>query len=270
MPKKFCSQCGVKNRKVARFCDSCGSPLEPQNQNISDVGTNSELPLPELIRTLLGTTIHATLPRFTAPGWRYQGKTDIGCPDCKTPFEVFRKPYKTTKGDYEYWAIVCAKCGSCNGLDAMDTITTRALRKWADSVSRPVHVEISTAVSPQVASRKNPPPPPKPSNGEIEEPAKQRVLRPRLSPTEEQMAIIEAAKSKTDIAIEALAGTGKTTTLKMLADSKLGLEGTYVAFNKSIVDEALTFLESRTGCGEGAYGHCRGPANLGLALEQHH
>lgn len=84
------------------------------------------------------------------------------------------------------------------------------------------------------------------------------------------MAIIEAAKSNTDIAIEALAGTGKTTTLKMLADSKLGLEGTYVAFNKSIVDEALTFLESRTGCGEGAYGHCRGPANLGLALEQHH
>ena len=54
--------------------------------------------------------------RFKSPGWRYQGKTDIGCPDCKTAFEVFRKPYKTTKGDYEYWAIVCAKCRSCNGL----------------------------------------------------------------------------------------------------------------------------------------------------------
>jgi hypothetical protein len=39
--------------------------------------------------------------RFKSPGWRYQGKTDIGCPDCKTAFEVFRKPYKTTKGDYE-------------------------------------------------------------------------------------------------------------------------------------------------------------------------
>lgn len=248
MPKKFCNRCGVQNRKVAQFCDSCGVPLAPQARTISAVGTHSELPLPEFIRTLLGTRIPATLPRFKSPGWRYQGKTDIGCPDCKNAFEVFRKPYKTTKGDYEYWAIVCAKCGSCNGLDAMDTITTRALRKWADSVSRPVHVEISTAVSPQVASRKTPRPPPEASNGEIEEPAKQRVLRPRLSPTEEQIAIIEGAKSNTDIAIEALAGTGKTTTLKMLADSKLGLKGTYVAFNKSIVDEAKAKFPNSVHC----------------------
>lgn len=79
MPKKFCKRCGVHNRKVAQFCDSCGVPLAPQARTISAVGTHSELPLPEFIRTLLGTRIPAILPRFKSPGWRYQGKADIGC-----------------------------------------------------------------------------------------------------------------------------------------------------------------------------------------------
>ena len=77
---------------------------------------------------------------------------------------------------------------------------------------------------------------------------KQKVVRTNLSPTEEQIAIIEGAKHDTDIAVEALAGTGKTTTLKLLADSKVGLKGTYVAFNKSIVDEAKSKFPSSVRC----------------------
>ena len=86
------------------------------------------------------------------------------------------------------------------------------------------------------------------SKNAVEAPVKQQVVRTNLSPTDEQIAIIEGAKNATDIAVEALAGTGKTTTLKLLADSKVGLKGTYVAFNKSIVDEAKAKFPSSVRC----------------------
>src|SRR5215831_3955313 len=59
-----------------------------------------------------------------------------------------------------------------------------------------------------------------------------------MEPTEEQHAIIEKAKSKTNLQIVAFAGTGKTATLRMLAEK---IEGPklYVAFNKRIIEEAL-------------------------------
>ena len=59
-----------------------------------------------------------------------------------------------------------------------------------------------------------------------------------LTPTDEQKKIIAAAKSGRDLAIQALAGTGKTTTLKLLAEALPNKKGTYIAFNKSIVQEA--------------------------------
>ena len=86
------------------------------------------------------------------------------------------------------------------------------------------------------------------SRNAVEAPVKQQVVRTNLSPTDEQIAIIEGAKNATDIAVEALAGTGKTTTLKLLADSKVGFKGTYVAFNKSIVDEAKAKFPSSVRC----------------------
>ncbi|MFD7993785.1 UvrD-helicase domain-containing protein [Streptomyces mexicanus] len=57
-------------------------------------------------------------------------------------------------------------------------------------------------------------------------------------PTEQQQKIIDAALAGRDIAVQALAGTGKTSTLQMVTrrmpDKRIG----YVAFNRSIADEA--------------------------------
>lgn len=69
-----------------------------------------------------------------------------------------------------------------------------------------------------------------------------------FTPTVEQQKIIMAAKTGRDLVIQALAGTGKTTTLKLLAESLSNKRGTYIAFNKSIVDEAGTKFPSNVRC----------------------
>ena len=190
----------------------------------------SELPLRQFIEELLGATVYDLIPRFETTGWRYQGKTEIGCFDCETEYEVFRKPYATTKGEYEYWAIVCANCSTCSELNVMNSSTKKAFRNWADSIDgvNSEELEDLQTNAPEIKM--------------------QRIVLPSFISTAEQIAIIEGAKGNSDISIEALAGTGKTTTLKMLADSKTHLKGTYVAFNKSIVDEAKSKFPSSVTC----------------------
>lgn len=64
------------------------------------------------------------------------------------------------------------------------------------------------------------------------------LARTELSPTEEQRHVVSLAKAKDNLQIRAFAGTGKTATLRMLAEE---IEGPklYVAFNKRIIEEAL-------------------------------
>ena len=190
----------------------------------------SDLSLRQFIEELLGATVYDLIPRFETTGWRYQGKTEIGCFDCETEYEVFRKPYVTTKGEYEYWAIVCANCSTCSELNVMNSSTKKAFRNWADSIDgvNSEELEDLQTNAPEIKM--------------------QRIVLPSFISTAEQIAIIEGAKGNSDISIEALAGTGKTTTLKMLADSKTHLKGTYVAFNKSIVDEAKSKFPSSVTC----------------------
>lgn len=59
-------------------------------------------------------------------------------------------------------------------------------------------------------------------------------------PTPEQQAILDAYNQadKPTLVVEALAGTGKTTTLKAIARQQPSRTGVYIAFNKSIVNEA--------------------------------
>jgi superfamily I DNA/RNA helicase len=57
-------------------------------------------------------------------------------------------------------------------------------------------------------------------------------------PTPEQAAIIDAYRTGGHLVVEALAGTGKTTTLRMLAATNTQRSGVYLAYNKSIVQEA--------------------------------
>lgn len=56
-------------------------------------------------------------------------------------------------------------------------------------------------------------------------------------PTDEQAAAVEIFETGLGLAIEALAGTGKTTTLRMLGASTTR-RGQYAAFNRAIVDDA--------------------------------
>jgi len=67
-------------------------------------------------------------------------------------------------------------------------------------------------------------------------------------PTDEQQSVLDAAQGATDLAIEALAGTGKTTTLELLAKMNVNLRGTYVAFNKAIVEEASRRFPKSVDC----------------------
>ncbi len=59
-----------------------------------------------------------------------------------------------------------------------------------------------------------------------------------LAPTAEQQAAVDAFGSGGTLVVEAGAGTGKTSTLRMLAESRPNKKGLYVAFNKAIQLEA--------------------------------
>lgn len=67
-------------------------------------------------------------------------------------------------------------------------------------------------------------------------------------PTNEQVAIIDIAGTDKDLVIEALAGTGKTSTLRMFAQSSGNLKGQYIAFNRAIVNEAATSFPPNVSC----------------------
>lgn len=69
-----------------------------------------------------------------------------------------------------------------------------------------------------------------------------------FSPTDEQLKVIAAAKTGKDLVVQALAGTGKTTTLKLLAEALHDKKGTYIAFNKAIVEEAVAKFPLNVRC----------------------
>lgn len=59
-----------------------------------------------------------------------------------------------------------------------------------------------------------------------------------LKPTDEQLAVLEAADSGRPLKIKAYAGAGKTSTLKMLAARRPKQSGRYLAFNRDIAKDA--------------------------------
>lgn len=65
-----------------------------------------------------------------------------------------------------------------------------------------------------------------------------------MKPTEEQLAVLDLFGTGASMAVDAGAGTGKTSTLRLLAYSSKG-RGAYVAFNKSIVTETADRLPAR-------------------------
>lgn len=68
-------------------------------------------------------------------------------------------------------------------------------------------------------------------------------------PTPEQQSIIAFARTRGDnLIVNALAGTGKTTTIEMICDAVQGIPILYLAFNRRIVDEATKRMPSHVEC----------------------
>jgi superfamily I DNA/RNA helicase len=94
---------------------------------------------------------------------------------------------------------------------------------------------------------------------------------PRLAPTDEQASILDTARAEGNLQINALAGTGKTATLKMI-DGVLGRKSNilYLVFNKRNADEAIdsgefsstTKIKTLNGCGHGIWQSAQGHLTL--------
>jgi Flp pilus assembly CpaF family ATPase len=55
-----------------------------------------------------------------------------------------------------------------------------------------------------------------------------------IQATQEQTTIVEAVQNKENLLISALAGTGKTTTLSLIAQAYPSRRGLYLAYNKNM------------------------------------
>ncbi|MEY9930419.1 superfamily I DNA/RNA helicase [Catenulispora sp. GP43] len=72
---------------------------------------------------------------------------------------------------------------------------------------------------------------------------------PSYAPTAEQASAIDAFATGGNVVLQAGAGTGKTSTLRMLAASAPGRRGIYVAYNKAIAEEAKRTFPRTVACG---------------------
>lgn len=69
-----------------------------------------------------------------------------------------------------------------------------------------------------------------------------------FTPTAEQQAVVSFARKNVDLGIEALAGTGKTSTLRLFALESGSERGQYLAFNRAIVAEANASFPEKVNC----------------------
>lgn len=72
-------------------------------------------------------------------------------------------------------------------------------------------------------------------------------VMPELKPTAEQLQIVEAARRGANLVIQAGAGTGKTSTLKMVARARRD-RSLYIAYNRSIAQEAGRSFPTHVTC----------------------
>lgn len=70
----------------------------------------------------------------------------------------------------------------------------------------------------------------------------------RPDPTPEQQEIVSAFRERKNLVIEAGAGTGKTSTLKMAAGADPGRRGVYVAYNRAIANDAKASFPASVKC----------------------
>lgn len=77
-----------------------------------------------------------------------------------------------------------------------------------------------------------------------------RIAAPKLgfAPTAEQAHAVDLARRGDHLAIEAYAGAGKTSTLRLVADALAPKRGMLLAFNRKIVDDAKRSFGPNTAC----------------------
>lgn len=198
------------------------------------------LNLVEVIKNHLNLEVDSDMPRYLLDGWYYQGQCPVSCPACNNPYKIFRCPYTTPKGEYRYWAVVCDCCETISTLDNVSEASKKALIKWDKSVRHNKSTSSTEQVRP-LATRENL------STQQTVKTTKKKSAT-NLSPTEEQHQIITAIYGAGDIAVNALAGTGKTTTLRLISNAVHPKRGHYIAFNKAIVDDAKSKFSSNINC----------------------
>ena len=69
----------------------------------------------------------------------------------------------------------------------------------------------------------------------------------KFTPTKQQLDILEAFKNTRVLKVNAIAGSGKTSTLELLADANQK-PSLLLAFNKSIADEASRRFPAHVSC----------------------
>jgi superfamily I DNA/RNA helicase len=69
-----------------------------------------------------------------------------------------------------------------------------------------------------------------------------------FSPTKEQQVIVKAAKKLKNLRIQAYAGSGKSSTLRLIAEALPKCKGLYLTFNKSLAEEAKELFPESVQC----------------------
>lgn len=69
-----------------------------------------------------------------------------------------------------------------------------------------------------------------------------------FTPTDEQLAALETFNDEQDMVVTAVAGAGKTSTLRLLGEAAPGRKGIYFAYNKAIADDAKASFPSNVTC----------------------
>lgn len=69
-----------------------------------------------------------------------------------------------------------------------------------------------------------------------------------MTPTAEQEQVVEAVRAGGAVKVKAYAGAGKTSTLRMAAESRGRARGLYLAFNREIANEAARKFPQNTRC----------------------
>jgi len=164
-------------------------------------------------------------PRFVNEPWKLSEPTNIRCEDCEELLVSFELLNRVGAETYRRWLLACETCRSLLELPELSPLQISSFKKE-------VRVRLGGKSS--------------------EQPTQPAMFSTRESkgfrPTVEQESAISAFKDGDDVVINALAGTGKTSTLQMISDSESGRNFQYVAFNRAIVDESRGKFPQSVNC----------------------